>query len=118
MANLGITDFNNLVFEGGIVDLSDTTVSFCKLILSFANEFYRIYHPEILVVFIDCFTDLFCYIVDTLVGALTLDENIPCSEFIYKDVEFVIDTVLPIVGAKINEKAGLNITELVNLHTR
>lgn len=35
MENLGVKDFRNKVYNGGIVDLSRTTWTFCKSILGF-----------------------------------------------------------------------------------
>ena len=50
--------------------------------------------------------------------ALKRDENIPMAECIRGDAVFVVDTVLPTVGDQINNQSGLQIGELVELHTK
>ena len=118
MENQGISDFRNLIYDGGVVDLSGTTVRFCKLVLNFMNDIMRFYYPEILEIFIDCFSDVFESVVDRYVKALGKDKNLTMLESIAGDAKFVCDTVLPCVGAKINEFTGKNLQELVELHIK
>lgn len=118
MVNLGIEDFRNLIYQDGYVDLSSTTITFCKCILNFVSDVFRFYFPEILVVFVDCFADLFISIVELYVDALSHDKNIPLVESILKDAYFVVETVLPIVGKKINTDSGQEIQQFVELHTK
>ena len=118
MESLGVPDFKNLIFEDGIVDLSNTTVAFCKSVLTFVNEIFRFYTPELLQEFIDCFCDIFHNIVELYVDALRRDENTPMSESITGDAKFVIDTVLPAVAERINKHARVDTPELPELQRR
>lgn len=116
MENQGISDFRNLIYDGGVVDLSFTTVRFCKLMLNFMNDVMRFYYPEILELFIDCFSNIFESVMERYVRAL--EKSLVMVESISGDARFVCDTVLPCVGAKVNEFTGKNLQELVELHTR
>ena len=118
MESIGISDFKNMIHEGSMVDLSSTTINFCKLIFSFMNEVFRFYTPELLVVFIDCFCDIYHNMISLFTDALTRDENLPMTDSIMKDTTFVIDSVLLAMGEKINRETGLEIPELVELHAR
>lgn len=118
MENLGILDFKNKIQEGNVVDLSQTTVTFCRLIFGYINDTMRIYVPELLLGFIDCICDTFQYMVDLYVDALNRDENVPVSEFIMADAQFIIETLLPTVGNSINVQTGVEIPDFVDLHNR
>lgn len=117
MESVGIKDFKNLIHEGSLVDLSQTTVHFCKLVFSFTNDVLRIYTPEIFKEFIDCFCDIFHNMMDIFTDALARDENIPMTESITKDAMFVIDTVLVAIINKIDSETGLEIPDLRDLHS-
>lgn len=118
MDNLGIHDFKNKIQEGSVVDLSQTTVTFCRLIFGYVNDTMRIYVPELLLGFIDCFCDIFRYMVDLYVDAFNRDENVPVSDFIVADALFIIETLLPTVGNSINTQTGVQIPDFVDLHDR
>ncbi len=117
MENLGVTDFKNLIFDG-IVDLSGTTVNFCKSVLNLVNDFFGFYVPELLAVFVDCFCDLFQHMVAVYTEALKRDDNLPMVESIRGDAIFLVDTVLPSIGKKINREAGIEIGDLAEQHRR
>ncbi len=118
MESIGITDFKNLIHEGSLVDLSQTTIDFCKLILSFTNDFFKLYTPKAFEIFIDCFCDIFRNMMELFTDALSRDENVPMTESIQKDVMFVTETVLPAMSDKITKETGLEIDDLVNLHSK
>lgn len=118
MENIGMKDFRNLIYEGGIVDLSSTTVNFCKMVFNFLSDVLRFYTAELLEDFVDCVCDIFTNMMELYTDALRRDENVSMSECIVKDAQFVIDTLLPTVVEKINEETGVAINELVELHTQ
>ena len=118
MENLGICDFKNKIQEGSVVDLSQTTVTFCRLIFGYVNDTMRIYVPELLLGFIDSFCDTFRYMVDLYVDAFNRDENVPVSDFIVADALFIIETLLPTVGNSINTQTGVQIPDFADLHDR
>ena len=116
MESLGVKDFRNLIHDGGFIDLSDTTIHFCKLVFSFVNDVMRFYTPEILIDFTDCFCDIFHNMIELYMDALELDENMPMSECIFGDATFVIQTLLPTVGTKIQQETGVEVPEIGELH--
>lgn len=118
MEKLGVRDFRNLIHDGGFVDLSDTTIHFCKLVFSFVNEVMRFYTPEILGEFVDCFCDIFHNMILLYLDALQRDENMPMSECITNDANFVIHTLLLTVGTKIQQETGAEVHEVAELHTK
>lgn len=118
MESIGITDFKNLIHEGSLVDLSQTTIDFCKLILSFTNDFFKLYTPKAFEVFIECFCDIFRNMMELFTDALSRDENVPMTESIQKDAMFVTETVLPAMSDRITKETGLEIHDLVNLHSK
>ena len=118
MENLGVKDFRNLVHDGGFVDLSGTTIHFCKLVFSFVNDVMRFYTPEILVDFIDCFCDIFHNMIELYIDALKRDENMPMTECIEGDANFVIYTLLLTVGTKIEQETGVEVPEVAELHSK
>ena len=98
------------------MDLSSTTISFCKMVFNFISDVFRFYRAELLEDFIDCFCDIFQNMVDLYTDALGRDENVSMSECIVGDAQFVINTVLPTVAEKINQETGVEIPELSELH--
>lgn len=116
MENLGVSDFKNLIFEGGIVDLSSTTVNFCKAVINFVDHFFGFCVPELLAVFVDCFCDLFRHMVALYIEALQRDDNLPMIDCIRGDAIFLVDTFLPSIGKKINREAGLDIEDVAEEH--
>ncbi len=115
MESIGIGDFKNLIHDGSLVDLSQTTIDFCKLVLAFTNDFFKIYTPDAFVVFIECFCDIFKKIIELFTDALSRDENVPMTDSIQKDALFVSETVLPAMCDRINKETGLVIHSLVEL---
>ena len=118
MAEFGIHDFSNKVRNGNIIDLSQTTIKFCQLVISFVNDVMKIYDPDLLVSFVECFCDIFKHMVHLYVDAFDQDENVPASDFIIADAQFVIETLLPIVGSSIGKQTGVQIQDIVELHDR
>ena len=118
MENVGVKDFKRLIHEGSLVDLSQTTVNFCKLVFSFTNDVLRIYTPEILEEFISCFSGIFENMMELFTDALSRDENIPMSDSIMKDAIFITDTVLVAISKRINTETELDIPDLVELHSK
>ena len=76
----------------GLVDLSETTITFCKSTINFVNDALRLHAPELLEVFIDSFGDIFKNMIELYVDAMNRDENTAMMEGIVKDGEFVLDT--------------------------
>ena len=117
MENLGIEDFRKLVMNG-LVDLSETTITFCKSTINFVNDTLRLHAPELLEVFIDSFGDIFKNMIELYMDAMNRDENTAMMESIVKDGEFVLDTFLPKIGERINQLTDMQLPELGELHTR
>lgn len=115
MENIGITDFKNLVIGGGIVDLSETTIMFCKLAFNYVTDILRFYVPELYEVFVDGFCDFSKHIVRVFQDALSKDEFLPATEFIQRNAAFTISTVLPCVGLKIERYVQVGVPEVVDL---
>ena len=115
MENIGIADFKNLVIAGGIIDLSETTVMFCKLAFNYVTDILRFYVPELYEVFVDCFCDFSRHIVRVFQDALSKDEFLPATEFIQRNAAFTIGTVLPCVGLKIERHVQVSVPEIVDL---
>lgn len=115
MESIGIVDFKNLIHDGCLVDLSQTTIDFCKLILAFTNDFFKLYTPDAFVVFVECFCEIFHHIMELFSDALLRDENIPMTESIQKDAVFVSETVLPAMMDKISKETGLVVHSFVEL---
>ena len=118
MAELGVHDFNNKIRDGNVIDLSLTTITFCRLIINFVNDVMKFYIPELLISFVECFCDIFRHMVDLYVDAFNRDENIPVSDFIIADAHFVVETLLPVVGSGINRQTYVQISDFVELHER
>ena len=87
-------------------------------LFSMATEVFRFYTPEILVDFVDCFSDLFVFIVDIFVDAAGREENLPLCDSIMNDAVFVVDTVLPTTGERLNKRTEQNIVNLVDLYSK
>ena len=119
MENLGIKDFRKRIHGGAIVDLSKTTITFCKSVFNFVSDALKLHAPDLLVIFIDAFCDIFNNMVVLYVDAIKRDENIPMMDSIVGDGEFVINTVLPTIGERINSLlGGMEMPELVELHAK
>ena len=115
MENIGIADFKNLVVGGGIIDLSETTVMFCKLAFNYVTDTLRFYVPELYEVFVDCFCDFSRHIVVLYQDAFRKDEFLPVADFIHRNAAFTIGTVLPCIGLKIERHLHISIPEIVEL---
>ncbi len=107
--------FSNLV-HNGIVDLSNTTINFCRMTVDFMNDVFCIYTPQLLEDFIGCFCDIFNNMIELYTDALGRDENISMSESIMNDAVFIIQTLLPTFISKMNSVTGVAIPDLVELH--
>ena len=118
MENLNVQDFNNKLRGGSVIDLSQTTINFCRLLFNFVDDVKKFYIPELLISFIECFCDFFRHIVDLYVDAFRRDENVPVSDFIIADAQFVVETLLPTVGRNINDWACVQIPDFIHLHDR
>ena len=115
MQSLGMRDFANLVHDA-IVDLSSTTVNFCLMAIDFMDDTFRVYRPQLLQNFVDCFCDTFRHTVKLYIDAFREDENAAMSDYIINDAQFVIETLLPTFIDKLNVETGVNIPDLVELH--
>ncbi|CAI8038041.1 Exocyst complex component 8 [Geodia barretti] len=116
MENLGVKDFKNKIRGGGVIDLSQTTITFCRLLINFVDDVRKLYIPELLISIFECFCDIFKHIVDLYVDAFGRDENVPVGDFITADAQFVVDTLLPTVGKIMNEWTCVQISDFVDLH--
>lgn len=117
MENLGVQDFRNKI-DGSIIDLSQTTITFCQLVIGFVNDTMKFYIPEVLIGFVECFCDIFRHMVHLYVDAFGRDENVPVSDCIVADAQFIIETLLPTVGKSINIQTHVQIPDFVDLHDR
>lgn len=118
MENLNVYDFKNKLRDGNVIDLSQTTITFCRLIFNFVDDLKKFYVPELLISFVDCFCDIFRHIVHLYVDAFGRDENVPVSDCILADGQFVVETLLPTVGSSINEWTRVQIPDFIELHDR
>ena len=118
MENLGILDFKNKIQDGNVIDLSHTTITFCRLIMGFVSDTMKFYTPELLLNFVDCFCDIFKHMVNLYVDAFCRVENVPVGDFIVADAQFIIETLLPTVGSSINIQTCVQIPDFVRLHDR
>lgn len=118
MENLGVPDFKNKIRDGSVIDLSQTTISFCQDIIGFVNDVMKFYVPEVLISFVECFCDIFQHMVNLYIEAFGRDENVPVSDCILADALFVIETLLPTVGNMINTQTAVQIPDFVDLHDR
>lgn len=116
MQSLGMREFSNLVHDA-IVDLSSTTVNFCMMTIDFMNDVFRIYSPKLLEDFIACFCDIFRSMVELYSDAVQRDQNISMTDCIIGDAQFVIETLLPTFIDKMNLETGVDIPDLVELHS-
>ncbi|XP_065833602.1 exocyst complex component 8-like [Oscarella lobularis] len=116
MNNIGIDDFSNLVFDGGKVDLSGTTVSFCKATHSFVQEGLRLYIPELYGVFIESTSSLFQEQLIIIQDALAEDQYLQEHPFILKNATFILETMLPVVEETVQTAFGRASPELHDLH--
>jgi hypothetical protein len=97
MVNMGIDDFTNLVFEGGKVDLSSTTIVFCKGASTFVQDGLKLYIPELHGVLIESISSLFQEQLMIISEALHKDDFLQEHAFILKNATFLLETMLPIV---------------------
>ena len=118
MENLGVKDFKNKIRGKSVIDLSQTTITFCQLLINFIDDVRKLYTPELLISIYECFCDIFKHIVDLYVDAFGRDENVPVGECITADAQFVVDTLLPTVGKIMNEWTSVQISDILDLHSR
>jgi hypothetical protein len=115
MENIGVKDFKNKI-RGGVIDLSQTTIAFCRLVFNFVDDVQKLYIPELLISFFECFSDIFRHMVNLYSDAFSRDENVPASDCIVTDAQFVVETFLPTVGKSITEWTSVQISDFVDLH--
>ena len=118
MENLGIKDFKNKISGGGVIDFSQTTITFCQLLFNFIDDVKKLYIPEFLISIFECICDIFQHIMDLYMEAYGRDENVPVSDCIAADAQFVVETLLPTVDKSMNEWTCVKIPDLVDLHHR
>ncbi|XP_062502954.1 exocyst complex component 8-like isoform X2 [Corticium candelabrum] len=116
MVNMGIDDFSNLVFDGGKVDLSSTTLSFCRGVSAFVQDGLKLYIPELYGVLIESIGNLFQEQLIIIEEALKTDQYLQEHDFIKKNASFLLETILPIIEERIEESLGRVSPELAELH--
>ena len=115
LENIGVPQPSNLV-ENDIVDLSKTTFSCCQGILNYTESFFKIYSLELLETFVDCLSDIFRHIMSNIIGnALQQETLIPKTDFLMKNGDLLIKSVLPAIGVKIQKNTKQQIPELADL---
>lgn len=114
MDNIGVSDFSNLVIQN-IVDLSSTTIHFCRQMVQFMNDALKIYVPELYGDIITNICDAFTGIYDVYLRAIDNDNYFVCRNFIIKNAQFTIDTFLPSFGIKMETRLGRPIPEFTEL---
>ena len=113
--NIGVPSPSNLV-HNNIVDLSKTTFTSCQSILNYVESFLKIYTPELLETFVDCFCDIFRHVIVGVIGkAMDEEEFLPFADFLQKNAELLIHSALPALAIKIQDKIGRNLSEVVQL---
>lgn len=117
LENRGVKDFKNKI-SGGVIDLSQTTITFCELILGFIDDVKKLYLPEFLISIFECICDIFEHMVNLYKDAFSRDENVPESNCIIIDAQFVVETLLPTVGNSINEWSSVKLSDLIDLQDR
>ena len=85
-------------------------------ILSYVESFLKIYTPELLETFVDCFCDIFRHVIVGVIGK-TMDEEefLPFADFLQKNADLLIHSALPALAIKIQNKIGRTIPEVVQL---
>ena len=113
--NIGVPSPSNLV-HNNIVDLSKTTFTSCQSILNYVESFLKIYTPELLETFVDCFCDIIRHVIVGVI-AKTMDEEefLPFADFLQKNADLLIHSALPALAIKIQNKIGRNIPEVAQL---
>ena len=115
MENMGIMDFKNLVIAGGIIDLSETTVQFCRLACNYVTDVLKFYIPELYEPFIGNFCVFSLHIVKVYQDALSKEQFLASHDFIQRNTTFAINTVIPSIGLKIEKLLEIHIPEIVDL---
>ena len=115
MENMGIMDFKNLVIAGGIIDLSETTVQFCRLACNYVTDVLKFYIPELYEPFIGNFCVFSLHIVKVYQDALSKEQFLASHDFIQRNTTFTINTVIPSIGLKIEKLLEIHIPEIVDL---
>jgi hypothetical protein len=103
--------------EGGKVDLSSTTIVFCKGASTFVQDGLKLYIPELHGVLIESISSLFQEQLMIISEALHKDDFLQEHAFILKNATFLLETMLPIVQDHIQECLGRASPELAELHT-
>ena len=114
MDNIGVSDFSNLVIQN-IVDLSSTTINFCRQMVQLMNDALKIYVPELYGDIITNICDAFTSICDVYLRAINNDNNVVCRNFIIKNAQFTIDTFLPSFGIQMETQLARPIPEFTDL---
>ena len=113
--NIGVPSPSNIV-TNGIIDLSKTTFSSCKLILGYVDCYFKIHTPELLEGFASCLCELFRHIIGIISKAMSDTTLLPKSDFLVKNAELLIYSVLPALALKIEDKVKRTIPEMLKLH--
>ena len=118
MEKLGVKDFKNKIHGRGLIDLSQTTVTFCRLLFNFIDDVKKLYTPEFLISVFECICDIFQHVLDLYVDAYHRDENVPVGDFIIADAQFVVETLLPAVSNSMNEWTSVQISDFIEFQER
>jgi len=114
MDNIGVSDFSNLVIRN-VVDLSSTTINFCRQMVQFMNDTLKIYLPELYGDIVSNICDAFTSICEVYLRAINDDNYIVCRDFIIKNAQFTIDTFLPSFGIQMENQLVRPIPEFTDL---
>ena len=114
MDNIGVSDFSNLVIRN-VVDLSSTTINFCRQMVQFMNDTMKIYVPELYGDIVSNICDAFTSICEVYLKAINDDNYIVCRDFIIKNAQFTIDTFLPSFGIQMENQLARPIPEFTDL---
>jgi len=114
MDNIGVSDFSNLVIRN-VVDLSSTTINFCRQMVQFMNDTLKIYVPELYGDIVSNICDAFTSICEVYLKAINDDNYIVCRDFIIKNAQFTIDTFLPSFGIQMENQLARPIPEFTDL---
>ncbi|XP_065919578.1 exocyst complex component 8-like [Dysidea avara] len=114
MDNIGVSDFSNLVIRN-VVDLSSTTINFCRHMVQYMNDTLKIYVPELYGDIVSNICDAFTGICEVYLKAIIDDSYIVCRDFIIKNAQFTIDTFLPSFGIQMENQLARPIPEFTDL---
>lgn len=113
--NIGVPSPSNIVVNG-IVDLSKTTFSSCKLILNYVDCYFKIHTPDLLEGLASCLSDLFRHVIGIVSKAMEDTTLLPKTDFLIKNAELLIFSVLPALALKIEKRMKRRIPEMMGLH--